>query len=177
MRFNKKAQSAIDGLQNLIVPLVAVGIVLIVAFLIFAETRTQTIEQGIDTATYVNETVTIVNNTEVALTHGPASMSLTCTAVFNNSLTGTASTLLDAANYTCTRRGITMVIADPGAPINLSANGVSVSYTIVNTSLAFNATEEVQNATQDIPGWLPIIVITVIGALLLGLVAMFRKGR
>ena len=38
------------------------------------------------------------------------------------------------------------------------------------------AVNEVQDAMSDIPGWLPIIVITVIGALLLGLVAYFR-GR
>ena len=42
-----------------------------------------------------------------------------------------------------------------------------------NVSYAYNATEDVQNAMADIPGWLPIIVITVIGALLLGLVANF----
>ena len=34
----------------------------------------------------------------------------------------------------------------------------------------------VQEAMDDIPGWLPIIVITIIGALLIGLVAYFR-GR
>ena len=38
-----------------------------------------------------------------------------------------------------------------------------------------NATEEVINAMMEIPGWLPIIIITVIGALLIGLVAMFRR--
>jgi len=36
------------------------------------------------------------------------------------------------------------------------------------------AIKEVQNATADIPTWLPIIVITVIGALLIGLVSLFR---
>ena len=36
------------------------------------------------------------------------------------------------------------------------------------------AVKEVQNATADIPTWLPIIVITVIGALLIGLVSLFR---
>ena len=34
---------------------------------------------------------------------------------------------------------------------------------------------EVTNAMADIPGWLPIIVITIIGALLIGLVAFFRR--
>ena len=40
-----------------------------------------------------------------------------------------------------------------------------------NASAAVN---EAQNAMSDIPGWLPIIVITVIGALLIGLVQFFR---
>ena len=44
------------------------------------------------------------------------------------------------------------------------------------TSQAFNGTSDVQNAMQDIPGWLPIIVVTVIGALLLGLVRFFRTA-
>ena len=35
----------------------------------------------------------------------------------------------------------------------------------------------VQNAMDDIPGWLPIIVITIIGALLIGLVAYFRGSN
>ncbi len=51
------------------------------------------------------------------------------------------------------------------------------SVTGSNTSFAVNATGEVQNAMQDIPGWLPIIVVTVIGALLLGLIQVFRRGN
>lgn len=41
-----------------------------------------------------------------------------------------------------------------------------------NASSAINATI---NATSDIPGWLPIIVITIIGALLIGLISIFRR--
>ena len=37
------------------------------------------------------------------------------------------------------------------------------------------AVKQVTNATSDIPTWLPIIVITVIGALLIGLVSLFRR--
>ncbi len=43
-------------------------------------------------------------------------------------------------------------------------------------SIGYNGTSEVQDAMSDIPGWLPIIVITVIGALLIGLVAFFRQS-
>jgi len=50
-----------------------------------------------------------------------------------------------------------------------------------NTSVAADANataaiEAVQDATDDIPGWLPIIVVVVIGALLIGLVS-FLRGR
>lgn len=44
-------------------------------------------------------------------------------------------------------------------------------------SAGCNGTRETIQAMQDIPGWLPIIVITVIGALLIGLVARFRAAR
>ena len=43
------------------------------------------------------------------------------------------------------------------------------------TSYALNATKSLASAVDDIPGWVPLIVIAVIGAVLLGLVAMFRK--
>ena len=39
-----------------------------------------------------------------------------------------------------------------------------------------NVTVEVQNITQDIPGWIPIIVIVIIGATLLGLVSLYRQS-
>ena len=41
-----------------------------------------------------------------------------------------------------------------------------------NASVAVNETVD---AMADIPGWLPIIVIVIIGALLLSLIAMFRR--
>ena len=42
-------------------------------------------------------------------------------------------------------------------------------------STADNATETVITAMSDIPGWLPIIVIVMIGSLLIGLVAFFKS--
>ncbi len=53
---------------------------------------------------------------------------------------------------------------------------VAANSSVVADPNASSAVDEVQNAMADIPGWLPIIVITVIGALLIGLVAFFR-GR
>ena len=43
------------------------------------------------------------------------------------------------------------------------------------TSAAWNATGTTQGALSGIPGWLPIIIITIIGALLISLVSVFRR--
>jgi len=40
---------------------------------------------------------------------------------------------------------------------------------------ASEAVDQVQEAMDDIPGWLPIIVVAIIGALLIGLVQLFRS--
>jgi len=53
---------------------------------------------------------------------------------------------------------------------------VAANATVVADGNATAAIEAVQQATDDIPGWLPIIVVVVIGALLIGLVS-FLRGR
>lgn len=45
------------------------------------------------------------------------------------------------------------------------------------TSIACNATHALQNAVSGIPGWVPIVVVAGVGAALLGLVALFRRGQ
>jgi uncharacterized protein (UPF0333 family) len=39
----------------------------------------------------------------------------------------------------------------------------------------YNASQDVQGAIETIPGWLPIIVIIVVGALLIGLVSFLKR--
>lgn len=45
-----------------------------------------------------------------------------------------------------------------------------------NDSVIYNASIDTINATADIPGWLPVIVIVVIGGILIGLVSRFGKS-
>jgi len=54
---------------------------------------------------------------------------------------------------------------------------IAANATVSSDTNASAAVSEVQGAMDDIPGWIPIIVVAVIGALLLGLVAYFRTGR
>jgi len=47
--------------------------------------------------------------------------------------------------------------------------------TVAADSNASTAVAEMQTAASDIPGWVSLIVIAVIGAIILGLVALFRR--
>lgn len=67
-----------------------------------------------------------------------------------------------------------------GLAITMVVVFLLMSQTKANATVAAdpNATQamtELQNAADDIPGWVPLVVIAVIGALLLGLVALFRR--
>ena len=164
---NKKAQ--IEQLQGLVIALIIIGMVLVVGFLIFAQTKTQVVNL-ISTSTATNESYTYANATLTALTHSPGSVELSCSALYNDTANAVA---IDSGNYTCTAgSGITVTDADGtlGFPATMY-----VTYTYKTADYAYNASNEVQNATQDIPGWLPIIVVVMIGALLIGLVSFLRN--
>jgi hypothetical protein len=102
----KEKKGQIGNLQSLIIPLVAIGVVLAIGFLIMAEVQDQTLETDASYGSYG------CNATEY---------------------------------YNCSGKGV-------------------------------NATGDTITAIAGIPGWLPIIIITIIGSLLIGLVSMFR-GR
>ena len=59
-----------------------------------------------------------------------------------------------------------LILSQTGANATVAADG--------NATLAINT---LTSAADDIPGWVPLVVIAVIGAILLGLVAMFRGTR
>jgi len=162
----KKAQSAIEGLQALVIPLVGIGLVLAIGFLIFAEATDQVISsaRSDETGSVAGESILWNNGSRVAFVKGPQSMTLSCDGVIN----ATGAVLIGTANYTCTKDGLLLIGTDWNTTV-----GVNYSYS--NKSLAYNATGETQNATAQLSGWLPIIVITVIGAILLGLVGLFRR--
>lgn len=62
------------------------------------------------------------------------------------------------------------------AVIFLIVAEIAANDTVAADSNASAAIDETQNAMDDIPGWLPIIVITIIGGVLLTLVRFFRGG-
>ena len=67
-----------------------------------------------------------------------------------------------------------------GLAITLVVVFLILSKTAANTTVAADgnastAIDQMQTAASDIPGWVSLIVIAVIGAIILGLVALFRR--
>lgn len=124
----------------------------------------------ISTSTATNESFSYTNATLKALTYSPnaAAGTVACTAVYNDTANAVA---VSTARYTCNNAGL--IVDDVGT--YTYASTLYVTYTYKTADYAYNASSDVQNATQDIPGWLPIIIVVVIGALLIGLVSFLRN--
>jgi len=67
-----------------------------------------------------------------------------------------------------------LIIAETQTQIESTSGIQCSSDASANGSIGCNASRQVQEAMSDVPQWLPIIIITLIGSLLLGLVAYFR---
>ena len=72
---------------------------------------------------------------------------------------------------------ITFLVISQGRTQVLDVEGLNTSDVACQSSIACNATNTLATAVDDIPGWLPLIIIASIGAILLGLVALFGGKR
>lgn len=172
---DKKGQ-AIQQIQGLIIPIIAIGIILAVGFLIFGEVKEKAIDMG-DSMSILNNTITIVNNTFVTInTTCVFERDISVTEVWNGS--GGHSVKLDTGNYTVIGWYINVScvgVTTPGNKCPPAGGAMDISYTCLTGGYAVEGTRTIQEATDTIPGWLPIIIITIIGSILIGLVSMFRK--
>ncbi len=170
----KKGQ-AISGLHAVITALVAVAIVLAIGFLIFSETTTQIVDK-IATVSVLNESVTFVDNgTYIALEFSPDALELSCTSI--NADADNASYCAPEF-YTCTiQQGLLFENKTLGCFTNTTpSQELFVNYSYKLPDKGYNSSVDVTNATADIATWLPIFVITIIGGVLLALVALFRRA-
>jgi len=169
---NKKAQ--IEQIGAIIVPLVGIGIVLAIGFLIFAEVKDQAID--------MSSSMSLTNNTLTVTLDSFSTMNFSCifeedatvTELYNGSSVKCSNVVLGVGNYTISGRTIN-VSDDSIGGIGGVSTTLFANYSCIEHSYAINGTRSVQNATDDIPGWLPIIVITIIGVILIGLVSIFRR--
>ena len=164
----KKGQG-IDILRGLVISLVTIAVILVVGFLILNETEQELIEK-IDTTSVISEDFTFSTNTSyIGLSYSKDAIELGCTTL----RTKGDGTLVGSGNYTCTAgQGILLTNNSGGEPFN---NTMTLNYSYKGASYGYNASGDVKNATADIGGWLPIIVIIIIGGVLLTLIALFRR--
>ena len=173
---NKKAQ--IDQLGGLITGVVAIGILLVIGFLIFSQTKDVGISVGTDVSIRANKTFTVDQFSYISPCVSDDE-AMTVTRVINGSNATGQGIVLTSGNYTISGGHINVSDdgLDAGNGVSLLGTTIQLDYSCSPADYAYNSTTIVQNATQDIPGWIAIIVVTVIGALLVGLVTLFRKGQ
>ena len=168
----KTKKSQVEALWPLIIALISIAIVLVVVFVIYSQLKTTTVDM-IDSAS-ASETFTYDTNTSfIQLDHSRSAIELSCTGVTTN---GTGAVDVGSGNYTCTAGSGILLVNNTGNNTAGAWNStMNINYSYKEADFAYNATSDVQNATQDIPGWIPIIVIVIIGAILLGLVSLYRR--
>ena len=163
---NKKGQ-IIQMLSGITVSVLVISIVLVVGFLIMKESK-DIVYNDLTTVSVSNEPFVYTNNTIGTLVFSPGSITLDCTVVYNGT-SGETATVIPSTAYECDTWGINI---ESNTTFNTT---VSVSYTRVMPDEAWNSTSDLQVAVSDIPGWIPVIIITMIGAGLISLVAIFRR--
>lgn len=167
---NKKGQ-AFNTLSGLAVGVVALAILLTITFLILSEGKDQAIN-NIDTTTFTEKTKTITVNQFYTFSECIRTQAVSLTTVWNNATAPNYS--IDAGNWTIVKNTVNFS-NDKAYPERYFSSSINLTYSCKQPDYAYNSTTEMQNATQDIPSWAPIIIIIVIGGVLLGLVQLFRR--
>src|SRR3990167_3406246 len=154
-----------DSLGKIVTVLIAAAFILVIGFLIFAQSR-DVIRDDSPSLTVTEESVVWVNRTTVALVNSGrcAEGSLTCNSVENNESGQPANTTLNVGNYTCDCAGLTLS-ASVDTSFNVT-NNVFVNYTFVPKTTGYNASETVTGATEDVTDWFAILVVVLVGSLL-----------
>jgi len=168
---NKKAQM-FEQFGSLAVGIVALAILLVVAFLIMDQGKEVVVDQIIATS-YVNETQTDI--TFEVFTGFPKCVSKHSAISVSELYTNVADTvnIYNTSNVIIVLN--TINFSNKSSAFNETT--FNMSYSCKQPDEAYNSTEELQNATDSIPTWIPIIVITFIGVILLGLVALLRRTQ
>lgn len=161
---NRKGQ-VLENLGVIGISIATFTIIIVVAFLVMSETKDASLNL-VDASAFVNVTTSITADSFVII--NPSCVierNAVVTLVHNTS----NSAVIIAANYTVTSNTINVSVGSTaGATVN-------ITYSCLIKDNAYNSTEELQNATSDIPGWIPLIVIVLIGMLILGMISRFGQ--
>jgi hypothetical protein len=165
---NKKGQ-IMDNLGGLAIGVAILAITLTISFLVIGEGREE-INDTLAVTTFNNQTLAQSNYSAVAFNNDCLG-SVTCLAASNDS--GAWDAYVPTANYTCNISGFTF--QDAGNTSYNPATTLYINYSCKIADAGYNSTLTLASAVDEIPGWVPLIIIAVVGIVMLGLVAMFRR--
>lgn len=78
------------------------------------------------------------------------------------------------ATFTITLMVIFLVISQTRSQI-ISLDGITNTSNATQLTSSYNGTVAMSSAVSGIPDWIPLVIIASIGAILLGLVSLFRR--
>lgn len=173
---NKKGQS-LSGLYQAVLIIVLVGISIGIGVIILSQLATNVDSQGQTTVRVNNETVTGVGNKTSSTYSGSKVLNIDRGVTIIQFTNATKEWNIEAANFTILDSGI--FIVSNGTASNMAWNGtaVNVTYTYQKSGTAFRAVNSTMSAVGNFTDWLPIIVLVIVAALILGLIIRNFIGR
>ena len=173
MKLSKKGNllNAIESIGGLVIPLIVIAVVLVVGFLILAHNKSSLVSSPETPIFRVNnETVTYTLVPNFAALANPGQAYVNCIEVRN---TSSSTGVIPAAEYRCVAgRGIFFTNSSLSA---MNSTQINVTYDYSEGGKGYNATVQVGNATSEVPGWLPIVVLVIIGGVLIAMAGFIRE--
>jgi len=169
----RKKGQVLDNLGGIGIGIASLAITLTIAFLIMTQGKTQVVDIAA-TVTNTNESIlSWTNNTQFQIATSMGGFNVI--GLSNGS--SRSGEIVSTDCYTTTSLGLMTIITEIDGALNCGAvnESLNITYSHKPMDIAYNGTTSLQNATDDIPGWVPLIVIAIIGGILLSLVALFRR--
>ena len=167
-KLNKKGQGIFENIGAIGIGVVALAIILTVVFLIISEGQSAVVDQITGTR-FNNVTKTLTNNTIITFNECIDNVDMNVVEVLNGSID--VPVVLTPGNYTIVLNTINVTCVDT----ETCGTTKNITYICKTGDSAYNATVSLGETTNDVPGWVPIIIITMLGSVLIGLIKVFRR--
>lgn len=167
-------KALLNEFGTLSIAVAGLAISLIVTLLILDQGREISVQNTAMT-NISNRSISVTNGTKTVLTTSCVTLG-SCGSIRNSS-----QRYMGKGNVTCAiegENGLTIYpyFTDAGYASG-EATTLYVDFTCAFADASYNSTLTLTNATSDIPGWIPVIVVTVLGGILLSIVAIYRRQQ
>jgi len=163
---------SIEDLSPIVLTLIIIGVLFGAGLYVLSEFSGKVVETL--TVDVANETTTsIVNETGVSLSASIAKdVSCTVTSVIN----AINNTIFTSGNYTSDASACTITYAGVGT-FNDTLWNVSYTFSATNATAASAGIGNASQGIGDLAGWIPIIVIVLAAAIMIGIVIRYFTGK